>query len=337
MLKKTKKSRKRLAILELLKEAGIPLGSAEIADTLSQRGREISERTVRLYLKEMDEEGMTESVGRKGRQLTASGKNELGAGTLMTRVGYMSAKIDRMTYRMTFDLTTRSGSVVVNVTLLDPSDLKAKCDLICRVFEKGYAMGKLVSLLYPGEEHGSMKIPEGKVGFCTVCSVTLNGVLLKHGIPARSLFSGLLEVNHGKANHFADLINYDGTSLDPLELFIRCGLTSYLSAIGPSGTGRIGAGFREVPAEAYEKVVDLAHKLDRIGLGAFMTIGLPGQPLLNIPVRQGCCGAIVVGGLNPVAVFEESGIRVQAKALSGTMDFLKLFCYDELPERVRDF
>ena len=40
-----------------------------------------------------------------------------------------------------------------------------------------------------------------------------------------------------------------------------------------------------------------------------MRIGHPGQALLQIPGSQGRAGAIVIGGLNPVAILEEIGIR----------------------------
>ena len=47
-----------------------------------------------------------------------------------------------------------------------------------------------------------------------------------------------------------------------------------------------------------------------------MKIGWPGQPLLDIPVSEGRCGALVIGGLNPVAIIEENGNRVLARAMS---------------------
>ena len=47
-------------------------------------------------------------------------------------------------------------------------------------------------------------------------SITLNGVLLKHGIPTTSSFGGLLELREGRAIRFVEMIHYDGTSIDPL-------------------------------------------------------------------------------------------------------------------------
>ena len=76
---------------------------------------------------------------------------------------------------------------------------------------------------------------------------------------------------------------YDGTSIDPLEIFIRSGMTDYMGAIR-TGSGKIVASFREFPAESRDTVVDLAGTLKRVGLGSLLKVGMPGQDLLDIPV-----------------------------------------------------
>lgn len=334
LLTTDKKTRKRLAILDVLESVEGPLSSQRITETLQENGHDISERTVRLYLQQLDEEGLTHAVGRRGRLLTSRGEAEHGASRLMERVGYMATKIDQMTFQMSFDLELRSGTVAVNTALVTAAVLESRLSMIVKVFEKRYGMGSLVCLLRPGEQLGDLVIPDGMVGLCTVCSVTLNGVLLKHGVPTRSIFSGLLELIDGQPIRFSELINYDGTSLDPLELFIRGRMTDYVGAI-TTGTGRIGAGFREVPADSYDLVVSLADRADRIGLGGFLRIGRPAQTLFNIPVRQGCCGAVVIGGLNPIAILEETGERVKAWAMAGLLEFHRLFPFHELESRLK--
>lgn len=64
-------------------------------------------------------------------------------------------------------------------------------------------------------------------------------------------------------------------------------------------------------------------------------VGWPGQSLLEIPVSEGRVGAIVIGGLNPVAILEETGIRIKSRALAGIVEYEKLFHYKEMPERIR--
>jgi len=290
-----KTEKKRLAILRMLQEADRPLSSSRITERLLAEGHEISERTVRFYLRGMDEEGLTNNQGRKGRSITRRGVNELSSARIIEKVGYLAAKIDQMTYRMNFDLSSRKGTVVVNVSMVENSQLKSAAPLIKRVFKAGYAMGQLMALFPAGEKVGDLTVQEGMVGIGTVCSITLNGVLLAHGIPTYSRFGGLLELQDHKPTRFVEYIHYSGTTLDPLEIFIRSGMTDYLGATD-NGNGRIGASFREVPAESRDHVVELAHQLDGVGLGAFMSIGWPGQPLLEIPVNQGQVGAVVIGG-----------------------------------------
>jgi len=325
--------RRKLAILNLLKASGQPLNSAGIAESLANQGHEMSERTVRLYLQELDQAGLTQNRGRRGRSITEKGLNELEAAQAFGRVGFLSAKIDQMTYRMSFDLSTRTGTVVVNTTLATREQLVRCMDKIHQVFDRGYAMGHLAAVLEPGEQMGDMVVPDGMLGFCSVCSITINGVLLKHGIPMRSRFGGLLELRDGRPSRFVEMITYDGTSIDPLEVFIRSAMTDYVGAI-TTGNGRIGASFREIPAESRELASDLAQKLDVIGLGGLMEIGRPGQDLFDIPVSEGRIGAVVIGGLNPTAILEELGVRVVSRALSGLLEFNRLFHYDELRSRI---
>jgi len=331
-----KRSRKRTAILEVLRAERGPVPSQGISAELGIRGMEASERTVRGYLAQLRDQGLVEARGRQGYVLTEAGAAELNAATVLERVGFLSAKIDEMTYRMDFDLAARAGTVVVNTSLVDPRHLAEGARQIGQVFAKGYAMGHLLALLGPGERVGPVPVPAGMVGFCTVCSITLNGVLLKHGIPTRSRFGGLLELVGGRATRFVELITYEGTTIDPLEVFIRSGMTNYLGAV-TDGNGRIGASFREVPAESRRRVATLAGQLDRIGLGAFLEIGRSGQPLFGIPVGEGHTGAVIIGGLNPISVLEEMGHRVESRAMAGLLEYGRLFPYTEFDERLARF
>lgn len=326
----------RSAILEVLRYNAKPLSSSNITEELVALGHEISSRTVRLYLKKMDHEGLTENVGKRKRVITDLGLDELESSRTFERVGFLSAKIDHMTYGMSFDLLNKSGTVVVNITFVEPKELDKRVDMICEVYENGYAMGDLLTLLAPGERSLNTTVPAGMVGVCTVCSISLNGVLLKYGIPTTSRFGGLLDIYDRTPTRFAEIITYDGTSIDPLEVFIRSGMTNYIGAIR-KGRGRIGVSFREFPADSRDLVEDISHKLKLIGLGGFMAIGRAGRPLLDIPVSEGRVGAIIIGGLNPMSILEETGLRVNSRAMSGLLEFNKLFRYEELGSRVKAF
>ncbi len=329
-----RKQKTKNRILSVLCGHSGPISSGKITELLHSAGVMVSERTVRLHLVEADAEGLTENHPRKGRTITPRGLEEIRVSQAVQRVGYLSAKIDQMTYRMSFDLQRRSGTVVVNTSIVDIPLLYRYSRDICEVFRRGYAMGTRMCLLTEGERIGDTIIPPGKVGFCTVCTITINGVLLKHGIPATSRFGGLLELRNGEPTRFVEVIHYDGTSIDPLEVFIRSGMTNYHGAIS-DGNGRVGASFRELPAGCREAVVHLGEELDAIGLGAIADIGLADQAIHGVPVAPGRIGMILIGGLNPIAILEERNHRVDSMALSGLLEFNRLHSYEELPKRLK--
>jgi HTH-type transcriptional regulator, global nitrogen regulator NrpRI len=325
-----KKQRNRAAILGALQKIGSSAHSGELTKFLTAAGYNMSERTVRLYLAELDADGLTVPQGKR-RSITKAGLSELHAGDTFRRIGCLSAKIDQMAYSMTFDIVTRTGLVVVNLSLVDPQHLAACEADIRKVFACGYAMGNLLALLGPGESLGDWIVPADKIGLCTVCSITLNGVLMKHGVPTTSRFGGLLELRDGRPTRFIEMIHYEGTSIDPLEVFIRSGMTNYCGAIR-DGNGLIGAGFREIPENSRDLAVQLAGRVSAIGLGGFMEIGWPDQPVLQLPVTPGRVGVVMIGGLNPISVMEEHGHRVASRALAGLLEYSRLFHFDELPK-----
>jgi HTH-type transcriptional regulator, global nitrogen regulator NrpRI len=328
-----KVEKKRLAILKILLEDRCPHGSQELAARLLASGHDLSERTVRFHLQALDAVGLTENLGKQGRRITERGARELSNARVFEKVGYLAAKIDQLTYTMDFDLSRREGTVVVNVSLLEREQIAEAIPKMARVFAAKLGVGRLAALFGPGERVGDVAVPEGKVGVGTVCSITFNGVLLRHGIPVTSRFGGLLELRALKPTRFVELIHYEGTTLDPLEVFIRSGMTDYKGAV-ETGDGLVGASFREIPGNARDRVLGIARGMVDAGLGVVIEVGWPGRPLFDIPVSEGRLGVVVMGGLNPVAILEETGMRVrQTGALAGLVDFRRLIPYDRLAER----
>ncbi len=325
--------KKELAILRLLEKVDGPLTSSRLMDNLHAMGYEVSERTIRHYFKELDSRGLTVNCGKRGRAITEKGLQELREARVFDKVGFLSARIDQLTYRMNFDLARKTGTVIANISIVEADLLRGLVSRIGQVYEAGYGMGNRMALFGPGQKAGDVVVPEGMVGMGTVCSITLNGVLLARGIPAYSSFGGLLEIRDNRPSRFVEIIKYDGTSLDPLEIFIKGGMTSALAAV-ETGNGRIGVGFRELPADSRDNVLALNGKLEEVGLGGFMMVGWPGQPLLEVPVNEGRVGAIVIGGLNPAATLEESGVKVGSRALAGMIEYDELFHYSEMGERL---
>lgn len=329
-----KRQKKRIAILDVLNRSGGILSSTRITELLIAQNIDISERSVRLYLSELDEEGLTENLGRRGRVITDKGKREANASRVLEGIGLLSGKIDAMSYRMDFDPALRRGTVVVNVSVIPLDEFTDKRrELIEQVFLKGYSMGTLMSLFPAGEHFGNVYVPEGHVGIGTVCSITFNGVLLRRGVPTVSRFGGLIELHDGVPTRFVDIIHYDGTSIDPLVVFIRSGMADYVNAV-TTGNGRIGVSFREFPSDSIDTVRGISEQLETLGLGSLLCLGNPGQSLYGVPVGPQRVGAIIIGGLNPMSIFEETGIHTQSSALSCLIDYNALFHYSELKDRL---
>ncbi|MBC7248289.1 MAG: DUF128 domain-containing protein [Actinobacteria bacterium] len=321
--------RKTLAILEILQEAGRPLGARSISQELARRGVELNERTVRYHLLHLDERGFTRLVGRNGRLLTEKGEREVEGALAVDRVGFVNARIDDLACRAHFDLEGRRGRVVVNVTFLPREQETRAMEAMRPAFAAGLCLSDLVIRAEAGEKVGDVEVPAGMVGWGTVCSVTLNAVLLRHGIPVESTFGGLLEIVDGAPRRFTEIISYAGSTLDPIEIFIKGKMTG-VHAAATVGNGRVCASFRQVPASAVEVVAGLLAKMRAAGLGGMAVLGKPGQPCLEVPAGKDRAGLVVAGGLNPPAAAEEMGVDTYSKAMAALVEYEQLVPFSRL-------
>jgi HTH-type transcriptional regulator, global nitrogen regulator NrpRI len=315
--------RKILAILKVLQRNNKPMGSAAISECLGEWGIDLQERMIRNYLSLTDDAGLTVNLGRRGRIITKTGQKELEIGVAIDKVGFVATRVDELTYRMKFDEEALTGTIILNVSILARDSFRrALADIILAVKAK-LGMGQYLRIFEPGETIHDMLVQPGQVAVGTLCSVTLNGVLLRNGISMMSRFGGLLEMNEWIPVRFSQIINYDGSTLDPIETFIKGKMTSVRQA-ALTGTGTIGASFREIPAVTLEATQKILQRLESIGLGSVLMVGKPNQPLLDIPVGYGRVGIIVAGGLNPLAAVEETGIATQNQAMHNICDFKQM-------------
>lgn len=329
-----KAMKRAVGILRALREAGRPLGASRLARELEAMGIDMSQRTVRYYLAMLDRAGMTRSCGRKGREITPLGEQEVASSFVAQKVGFIGARMDELACQMTFQPRRRSGTVILNASMVPADRIGQAVEEMTAVFEAGLGMGRFVAVCRPGESLGRLRAPADQFVIGTVCSVSINGVLLAEGIPAASRFAGLLEVADYQPVRFTEMIYYDGTSLDPMEVFISGRMTSVREA-ARTGKGVIGASFREIPAVAVPRVRKICAKLAQVGLGGLLVVGKPNRPLLEVPVPEGRAGLVVLGGLNPIAAVHEAGIPTRSKALTGLYEFERLASFRELPALVR--
>jgi hypothetical protein len=329
--------KQKVAILRILRDAREPIGSSIIAQELKAYGYELSGRTIRLYLQLMEDEGLVTPARRGrdgGRTITPIGQEEIHDALVTDRVGFMASKVDELAYQVSFNPPTRSGLIVLNLTLIDAQVIKSAVRCMMPIFDARMGMGEYVTLIHEGERLGDYYVPQGKIGIGTVCSVTLNGILLNYGIPVVSLFGGVLEIDAGGPVRFTDVIHYAGTSLDPLEIFIKGKLTS-VRDVALSGHGRIGASFREIPSASLPQMKTIRQQLQEMKLEGILVMGKPNQSLLGFPVEEGRTAFIVTGGLNPTSAIEEAGITTTNHALCTMYEFEKLVHYKQLEDLIK--
>jgi len=325
--------RKILLILRILRDAQAPLGARIIAGRMQAHGITMSERTVRYHLKTMDEKGLTRLVGhRNGRIITSPGIEELGNALVQDKLGFVISRIEDLAFRTTFNPSKARGLVPVNITLFPKRLFGEALGVMGMAFKKGVCVSDLVAVGREKERLGGMLVPEGKVGLATVCSIVINGVLLKTGVPMDSKFGGILQIKNGKPIRFTDLISYSGSSLDPSEAFIRAKMTSVLD-VAKRGEGKILANFREVPLVCRSNVEKTLPKLEEVGIGGVILVGESSEPVCQVPVDMNKIGLILMGGLNPVACAEEAGIETENRAMSTVMEYRELCKFEDIGKR----
>jgi len=329
-MKNEEVERKILLILRILHSSGEAMGARLISRQMEEHGAFLSERTVRYYLKIMDERGLTRLFGHHdGRVITEIGIEEISQARVQDKVGFAISRIESLAFRTTFDLDTREGMVPVNVSLFDEKTFDRALYAMEPAFEAGFFVSDRVAVAKPGERVGEIFVPAGKVGFVTVCSIAVNGVLLKNGIPMDSKFGGILQIVNGKPIRFIELIYYSGTSVDPTEIFILGKMTSVGDAVR-QGNGRILANFRDIPAVTVGLVEKIRSRLQETGIAGIFLIGSVSEPVSQVPVDPNRVGVIILGGLNPVACAHEAGIDVDNRAMFTVMDFGRLRPFKEL-------
>jgi len=277
----------------------------------------------------MDERGLTRLVGRDGRLITEEGMEELKSALVGDKVGFVISKIELLAFQTSFDWEIGSGQVPVNGSLFPKEEFKKALESLSDAFKAGICVSELAALAHEGERLAGVTVPEGKISLATVCSIIINGALLKAGIPMDSRFGGLLQIRNQKPLRFVELIEYAGSSLDPSEVFITSRMTS-VGEVAREGAGKVLANFREIPALCRPLAEKVISGLKQAGLGGLLVMGDTSQSVCEIPVELNKIGIILLGGLNPVAAAVEAGLEVENTAMSGVIEFENLIRFWEM-------
>lgn len=312
--------RRLIEILRVINAAEKPIGARAISDELSSRGYEVGERAVRYNLKIMDELGFTKKEGYSGRVLTPLGRRELSDALVDDRVGFVNARIEEYMYRSSFDPGTEDNRVVINTSLLDKRDSERALAAMKAVFDAGFAVSRRVLIQDEGEEMGGAAVPRGFLGISTVCSITVDGMLLRGGIPVNTTFAGVVDVREGSLYQFTDLLAYAGSSLDPIRVLMSRKAARITGAV-KTGNGGLLANLREIPVAAIGQARGLLEMAKGAGIDGVMRISEPGEPNMGCPVGAGKVGIALCAGVNAVLAAEELGAEIRTTPISSIQEY----------------
>lgn len=195
LLTKNHMSQRRLIeILRVIEGAGIPVGARAISDILCSRGYDLGERAVRYNLKILDELGFTRKKGYSGRVITSLGSRELSDALIDDRIGFVNTRIEEYMYKSNFDPCSGQGQVIANTSIVDKADAEEVLDMLGRAFDQGYTISRRVLILDEGDAISTLEVPAGSLGLATVCSITMDGILMKKGIAVLTSFAGLAKI-----------------------------------------------------------------------------------------------------------------------------------------------
>lgn len=241
-----------------------PIGSVHLTEHLRERGYSLTERTVRLTLSDLDEQGLTEKAGGKGRTLTAAGRAELERGGVSGRVEHVRERLADLTSRVTYDPETDEGDVVVGTVQVEAGERETVESLLDAVNES--PMGPVPASIAETDGELTVTIPS---------SVTVDGVLLSRGIDSHPDTLGIVEyvadpepdslpyddpepATHGGAiRRFTDVIGDERATLDLVSLLIGASKTDVASALAGE-IGLLVADNREVPLARYDEALEAA-------------------------------------------------------------------------------
>ncbi|QSZ68420.1 DUF128 domain-containing protein [Methanofollis aquaemaris] len=237
--------------------------------------------------------------------------------------------IEEEAMQVTFDPVEDEGLVIYNLSLIREDDFEPVLAIMKRASRAGLAPSDLVRVLQPGEGNNMAVIPDRMVGLCTVCSITFDGVMIRRGAPLHPVGGGVVEVEDGVPRRFTDMLLYDATTIDPLQVLVSQEITDVWGVIR-EGRGSVLANLRECHMEAEPTVAGILEDLERSRIGGVLEVGAPNAPVLGFGCSPQYFGITILGGTNVMAAVKESGYRVEINSLRGLIDIGDLESVDHL-------
>ncbi len=259
--------------------------------------------------------GFTRKVGNTGRILTGEGIAETESALVGDRIGFIISKLERLAFRSTFDPVTGTGDVAYNLSYVPEDEAPGVVRSFEKVSRAGYAFSSFCKVL-----DRDPRVPEGQVGILSLCSITIDGVFQRSGIPVLMAYGGRVQFEKGEVKGFLDLIGYRGTTIDPLQLFISAGLTS-IKGVVATGNGVAVANVREVPVPATDRVRELLAQMGQWGFTP--PVGM-GNRVFNLVQSPHHISIVSFSGMNMVGYGVEEGYQIRTEIGAGNIPFSKM-------------
>jgi len=218
----------------------------------------------------------------------------------------LSKSLNRIS-KVNYDIETQQGNVIVNISYLNKTQLNESLDIFKKMY-KDYP--KYINPYFKLVEHPTNK---DKIGLATVCSSTIDGILINNGILCTPQYGGLLEL--GKPPLFIEMISYNGSSIDPHKIFIFKNLFNISKKQGPK---KILASIKEVPYIARPNSEEILNKITEQHFSV-LKIGKPRELVYNAKVDNYNFGIVAGSGLNSIAAIKENEIEIEVKAIESIM------------------
>ena len=219
-----------------------------------------------------------------------------------SKIPFILSKSWNLIHQTNFDIEKEKGDIVANISYIEKENLDDAINIMKESYESDE---KHVNPHYQIIAHPD---DDEKIGIATICSLSIDGVLVNNGIKSTPKYGGLLELTEPAL--FIDLISYNGSSIDPHKIFIAKDMTSITKTNEPK---RLLASIKEIPYVARDHSVDLLDKMSKLGFSIYK-IGKPRELIYNAKVDNYNFGIVTGSGLNSIAAIKEKGIDIEVKA-----------------------
>ncbi|NLV28014.1 MAG: DUF128 domain-containing protein, partial [Methanomicrobiales archaeon] len=222
---------------------------------------------------------------------------------------FVSHLIEDYAMQVTFNPSEGTGSVVYDLSLVHAADLEHIVSVFRATCEAGVSPSGLIRILNEGETIDGISIPKNHCGIITLCSTTLDGLLLQRGIPFNPIGGGVIEVADNIPKRFTHLIKYENTTINPLQVLVSQEITS-ITQVMKTGNGSLLGNIRECHMEAEKQVEEVLEELTEGYFTGILDLGLPNTPCLGVAVDPQYMGLVALGGTNWMAALREEGTPV---------------------------